>query len=89
MEDYPFRKPNRHKKLENRGRYPGRNYHHFLLAKCRGGKDTIQNLLLMRVERHEAWHKLFGTMTAEQAVALLQRAIQMKKHQRYWQQKAA
>lgn len=84
-----FRKRNRWQKLEGRGRYPGRNYHHFLRARSRGGKDTIHNLLLMGIERHAAWHKIFGLMTAEEAVALLQRAIRMKKHQTTWQKKAA
>ena len=64
-----------------RKRYPGRNRHHFLFPRCRGGKNTVQNLLLMHVDRHEAWHRLFGVMTAEEAVNLLLRAIRMKKRQ--------
>lgn len=71
----PFRKFNRRKRLV------GRNRHHFLLPKSRGGGESIQNMLIMRIERHEAWHKLFGTMTAEEALALLQRTVQAKKHQ--------
>lgn len=75
-----YRKSNRRKiHLKH---YPNRNRHHFLLAKCRGGDNSKQNLLLMDIERHRAWHDLFGLMTADEAVALLQRAIQMKKHQR-------
>ena len=75
-----YRKPNR--TAGKRRKYPGRNYHHFLLAKSLGGNRSVNNLLLMHIERHEAWHKVFGLMTAEEAVALLQRAVQMKKNQK-------
>ena len=51
-------------------------------AKSLGGNRSVNNLLLMHMERHEAWHKVFGLMTAEEAVALLQRAVQMKKNQK-------
>lgn len=58
-------------------RKEGRNLHHFLLAKSLGGRDSFNNLLLMKVERHE----LFGLMTAEEVLALLERVVRAKKHQ--------
>lgn len=73
---FRYRKFNRHRK-----QLAGRNRHHFILPRSRGGDESRQNLLVMHIERHTAWHKLFGTMTAEEAVELLQRAIRAKKHQ--------
>lgn len=76
----PFRRPNRFRRFGRRKRLTGRNLHH-LLPRSRGGDDSISNLLLMKIEKHEAWHKLFGTMSAEEALALLQRVVRAKKKQ--------
>ena len=42
----------------------GRNRHH-LVPRSRGGNDTINNLLLIDIEKHELWHALWGNRTAE------------------------
>ncbi len=71
-----FRKSNRRKK-----RYNGRNFHH-LTPRSRGGKDTDDNLLLIEIEKHEAWHKMFGIKTAKEVLALLERVVRAKESQR-------
>ncbi len=60
----------------------GRNHHHFLKNKVYGGDSSRQNLLLIHIERHRAWHDLFKNMSAEEAIRLLQRAIRAKKRQK-------
>ena len=84
-----MRKFNRRRRGHELRKFPGRNRHHFLKAKSRGGDKSMNNMLLMQIERHEAWHKLFGLMSAEEAVELLARAIRMKKHQKHDHLKAA
>lgn len=70
-----LRKRNRHKRLE------GRNRHH-LIPRSRGGNNHPQNLLLIHIERHEAWHRLFHTMCLDEVIDLLVRMQRMKKAQR-------
>lgn len=80
-----WRKRNRWRKRhgkQRRRRFAGRNFHHFLRPKSLGGDNSFNNLLLMDIERHNAWHSLFGLMTAEEALALLERAVRAKKHQK-------
>jgi hypothetical protein len=74
-----FRKRNRWQKTQNRRR-PGRNLHH-LLPRARGGKDNDKNLLLIDIEKHEAWHRIFGLRSLGEVIALLQRLDRMKRHQ--------
>lgn len=55
--------------------HEGRNYHH-LVPKSRGGKARIQNLTLIRLDRHIGWHILFKDehgrdMTLDETVAML------------------
>jgi len=66
----------------NRKHHSGRNRHHFLQAKSRGGHSTPQNLLLIDIEKHEAWHRLFKLMSAEEVLDLLTRVVEAKKHQK-------
>ena len=65
-----------------KGKHPkhfrDRNYHHFFLARHFNGTNERYNLLLINIERHKAWHQLFGLMGAEQALALLQRVVRAK-----------
>lgn len=75
-----YRKFNR-KKRRRPKRYKTRNRHHFLCPRARGGDSSDGNLLLMHIERHEAWHKLFGLKTADEALALLERVVRLKKRQ--------
>lgn len=59
-----------------------RNYHHFLRPRSRGGKETVNNMLLIDIEKHEAWHRLWGNRTADEILALLERVVRAKEHQR-------
>jgi len=65
------------KKLHKR-----RNKHH-LVPKMRT-KEPINlkaNVLLIGIERHCAWHKLFKTLTLVEAIRLLIRVYQAKNHE--------
>lgn len=61
-------------------RHNGRNWHH-LKPVSRGGKYTAENLLLMHKDRHFFWHRIFGNMTLDEAIALLQRCKAMKHYE--------
>lgn len=67
----------RHRRDRRLKRYPGRNYHH-LVPRSRGGPDTSDNLALMRIERHAAWHAIFGNRLPEEALELLIRFCRIK-----------
>ena len=43
-----------------------------------GGSDSNYNILKIDALRHVCWHKLFGLLTIEQVIALLQRTVKMK-----------
>jgi hypothetical protein len=62
-------------------RKSGRNKHH-LTPVCRGGPTEDWNLLLIRLERHGEWHKIFGVQTLEETINLLVRLKRMKDRQR-------
>lgn len=64
-----------------------RNQHH-LVPRSRGGGTYRQNLLLIDIDRHKAWHELFGNMTAEEALDLLTRTVQAKKGQGHVRRKS-
>lgn len=70
------------KRHERRKRYPGRNRHH-LVPKSRGGSNSLANILLLDIDRHMYWHKLFNLMTLEEVLELLQRVARMKARQRW------
>jgi len=55
-----------------------RNRHH-LKPKSRGGQKVESNLLLIDMERHNAWHKLWGNRTLDEVIELLLRVRQAKK----------
>ena len=59
-----------------------RNKHH-LIPKSRGGEKTQSNILLIDVERHNAWHRLWGNRTLDEVIALLIRVKHAKEHQRF------
>jgi hypothetical protein len=61
--------------------YPGRNRHH-LVPKHRGGTREPTNMLLIHIERHEHWHKVFGTRTLDEVIALLTRLKRMKRRRK-------
>ena len=56
------------------------NRHHDL-AKCRNGCGGIQNLIIMDVRRHQAFHLLFGVRTFEESARLLLRVSRAKHNQ--------
>ena len=66
-------------------RHKKRNRHHIRAkARARGKmwRDHRSNLLLIDVERHEAWHTLFGLLDINEAIELLTRVQRAKKAQR-------
>ena len=48
------------------------NYHH-IRPRSRGGKKHPRNILRMDINRHRAYHFLFGNRTLLEAAALLKR----------------
>jgi hypothetical protein len=59
----------------------GRNKHH-LTPVCRGGPTEDWNLLLIRLERHQLLHKIFGVQTLDETIELLTRLRRLKNRQR-------
>lgn len=57
--------------------HKGMSYHHLIPA-SRGGKYTDTNLLLMKIYRHETWHKIFGNRTLSEVIRLLIRIERIK-----------
>ena len=57
------------------------NRHH-LKPKSRGGQGVKSNLILIDMERHCAWHQLWGNRTLNEIILLLQRLQQIKKYQK-------
>lgn len=55
----------------------GQNRHH-LRPKSRGGKRTKENILNIKIDRHHYWHKVFGNMTLDEVIELLQRIKRAK-----------
>lgn len=58
-------------------RYQDRNRHH-LTPRSRGGKNTPDNLLLINIEKHVYWHKIFKNKTLEEVIGILTRLQRMK-----------
>jgi len=52
--------------------------HHHLIPKSRGGKADRKNLLLIRRDKHDLWHILFGNRTIPEIIALLERVERIK-----------
>lgn len=61
----------------SRGRKKRRNRHH-LTPKSRGGEGYRYNLLLIGMDRHEAWHRLWGNRTLAEVISLLKRVERAK-----------
>jgi len=70
------------KKKKNKKGFKGRNKHH-LKAKSLGGSKATYNLLLIDIERHRIWHKLFGLLNLDEVIALLQRVKRAKEAQKW------
>ena len=73
-----MRKQNRNKKVDKR---KSMNKHH-LKNKSRGGGNQDWNLILIDIERHQYWHRVFKNMSLEEVIELLCRLKRMKDHQR-------
>lgn len=69
------------KKKHKGKRFRDRNRHH-LIPKSRGGNMSCQNLLLIKIEKHKYWHKIFGLLTLDEVILLLQRLQRCKKLQK-------
>lgn len=61
----------------------GKNNRHHLRPKSRGGDALESNLLVMDMERHNAWHFLFKNMTLDEIINLLSRIREVKKSRRW------
>lgn len=76
---FQYRKRNRERPAW-RKHLRDRNWHH-LTPQSRMGDDSKQNMLLIDIEKHAAWHKLWGTKTAEEVLDLLTRVVRAKRNQ--------
>jgi hypothetical protein len=56
------------------------NYHH-IKNKTNGGEKIESNLLRLDIERHNAWHFLFGNMSFREVADLLIRVCELKGQQ--------
>jgi hypothetical protein len=58
-----------------RRRFRGRNYHHLTPRTRRTERyhnaHPHQNLLLIRIDKHVTWHRVFGVMTLEEVISFL------------------
>jgi hypothetical protein len=79
-DSFHFKKLNRFQKLTRKRAHGGQNSHH-LTNKCRGGDCSPENLLRLKVEKHEIWHKLFRNSDPEKIIEVLQRLMRMKNYQ--------
>ena len=62
-------------------RYPNRNRHH-LVPRSKGGSGHPSNLLLIDITKHREWHRIFGLLTLEEVIRLLQRLQRCKAKQK-------
>lgn len=74
-----MRKQNRHRKIDKR---KSMNRHH-LLNKCKGGKNQDWNIVLIDIEKHRYWHKIFKNLSLEEVIELLKRLKRLKDFQRF------
>ena len=76
------RKKKRNRKCQSKKWFRSRKFNrHHIKNKCKGGKATKQNLLIMDTERHKAWHFLFQNMSFTEVAALLTRTALLKHQQ--------
>jgi len=58
---------------------------HHNINRHNGGTDEIENIIMLRNERHEHWHIVFGNKTFAEAGRLLLRIDKMKKRRRRYE----
>ena len=61
-------------------RHKGRNRHHNINV-SRGGGSRIQNLILLKEDRHFLLHYIFQNRTLKEIICVLQRLDRAKTHQ--------
>lgn len=54
-----------------------KNRHHWK-NKCRGGGNEPTNISYLNIEKHKAWHAIFGNLDLDEAIALLIRFKHLK-----------
>lgn len=77
------KKPSKMQALRRKARRPKRLTKHHLTPSCRGGKTTPENILYIWRDKHEMFHFLFGNLTLEEIIHLLQRVARIKKGLKY------
>ncbi len=66
-------------KKGRRYQYRSRKFNeHHIKPKCKGGDSSEKNLIRMDINRHDAFHLLFGNRTFEGAARLLLRVSKIK-----------
>ena len=58
-------------------RQQNQNRHH-LLNKCRGGDFSPQNIIMLKVDKHNEWHRIFRNSDPEDIIRVLLRMCRMK-----------
>jgi len=61
----------------------GKKNRHHLRPRSRGGDSLESNLLVMDIERHNAWHFLFQNQTLDEIIEALERLRSMKRS-KHW-----
>jgi hypothetical protein len=50
---------------------------HHIKNVCNGGTDTPNNIILLKNNKHQCWHEIFGNKSFKQAARVLLRASRM------------
>ena len=66
------------KKWKRKGKF----VKHHIVNRCKGGKSTPSNLLVLDESREKAWHFLFGNKDFEEVAELLIRTSRLKDRQK-------
>ena len=76
-QEFNFRKLHRAEKRAKQHRLHGKNRHH-LINKCRGGDFSPSNILILNIEKHNEWHRLFKNSDPQYIIDVLTRMCRMK-----------
>lgn len=77
MNGEKFQRVSRYEKKRSNKRKRNINKHH-MTNKCKGGKSTPDNLLRMKIERHESLHHYFKNLSWEEIGDVLQSIFNMR-----------
>lgn len=64
-----------------RRKYKGRNRHH-MINRMYNGPSAEWNLLLLKIERHNMLHYIFGNRNLEEIISVLKRVLRAKNRQK-------